>query len=110
MQRLEDLKAYLYSLWSGQFIVKEITITTHEIHNTGMYRGFSKTKSGKVNQVAPSEGELYNSMVWFKERNDAAASALLLEHAEENIYKLQETIEKYKYKMALIKRGVVEKC
>lgn len=108
-QTLEGITGYLYSLWSGQFIVKKVEITIHNPWGDREYSAFSRTKAGKGNQVSVMAGEFYNGTVWFEERNDAAASAILLAHSEESIWKLKEAIEKYEYKISLIKQGVIEK-
>jgi hypothetical protein len=103
-----SINVFSYSLWSGQFIVKEVTLYPR-IDKDGYDRSYIKAKSGTTTQTIDQEGVWCNGVVWFKERNDLVASTLLLEHVEQSIVKLKETIEKYEYKISLIKQGVIEK-
>jgi len=109
MEELE-VSGYLYSLWLGKFTVTEALIRPRKNeYHTEMCVATFKNKPGKWNQVALNEGEFFNGMVWFTERKDEEAGLILIKHAEESICKLEETIEKYQYRISLIKQGVVEK-
>lgn len=87
--------AYLYSMWNGRLVVYQGKVLGSFLNGQGRFRS-----SKKAHQCSLYEGELFNSVVWFKEREDQKAKEVLISYekrmirnAEIKIIRHQETIK-----------------
>jgi len=90
--------AYLYSVWGGLFKVHYGKLV--KVDSRGNTINFRDLDTGKRYLCANSEGEVFNRVVWFKERNDNEAKKalsayflLIMNRQLDSMKKLKRTID-----------------
>lgn len=94
---------FLYSLWSGEFKLYEGRIVVGENYKYGMAR-FIGAKKEMI--CSSKEAEIYNSIIWLRNRDDQKAVNTMIKYQEEQITKLKKKIDNYLNKINLIRGGI----
>lgn len=96
-------KAFLYSLWTGEFKLYEGRIVTGEKYKDGMARFIGEKKE----MICPSkDGEIYNSIIWLTDRDDQKVIDIMVKYQEEKIEELKKKINNHLNKINLIRGGI----
>lgn len=106
----DNRHGFVYSLWTGKLTVMEGTFRPQRGNGFGPWRRtcyFESNAEHKILECSSTPGEVYNAMVWFKERNDEKAKRVLIDYQIKQIVKLEEKIAKHKQKIKLIQEGLV---
>lgn len=97
-------KGFLYSIWTNEFRVYEgKVLSTNRKSLDGL--AFFCFARIRIN-CSLKPGEIYNSMVWLKERNDQFAIDIMIKYQEEQIKNLKRKIDNHSNKIILIQGGI----
>jgi len=96
-QDLIQDNAYLYSMWSGRPVVYQGRVVGSFKNGQARFSSFKK-----AHQCSLHEGELFNTVVWFKERNDQKAKELLILYEERMIRNAEMKIFKHRGTIQMI--------
>lgn len=99
----DERKGYLYSLWTGRFLVKEGVIKIHEWDKT---TASFMSIDGRRYIVNSEPGVVYNAMIWLEKKTDNLAIELLINYENTRIIQLQGQIENHINKIEIIKNGI----
>lgn len=87
--------AFLYSMWNGRLVVYKGTVVGSFQNGQARFLSFKR-----AHQCSLNEGEMFNAVVWFKERDDEKAKKLLIHYeitmivnAEMKIFRHKGTIQ-----------------
>lgn len=72
--------AYLYSMWNGRLVVYQGKVVGSFKNGQARFHSFKK-----AHQCSLHEAELFNAVVWFKERNDQKAKDILIDYEQRMI-------------------------
>jgi hypothetical protein len=92
---------YLYSLWNGELKIIEGDVYGSPYNHSDNVASF-KTKRKRF-MCSSEPGIVYNSVVWFPDRDDVSASKVLIEYHEAAIATLQDKIDNHLHKINILK-------
>lgn len=96
-------KAFLYSLWSGEFKRYEGTIVAGANYKDGLAYFTNKKKNI---MCSSNEGTIWNSIIWLTDRDDQKVIDAFVKYQEEKISELKKKIDSHLNKINLIKGGI----
>jgi hypothetical protein len=98
---------FIYSPWNGRLKVYEGRVAAFgKNQDEGLFHSNEPIKKRLGCHV--ESGKVFNCVVWFHERNDALAAALLIQYEKSRIAALTETIANHQYRIDMLTPYIIK--